>query len=117
MDNDILKIGGREFGSRLILGTGKFASLETMKTALAASGAAMATVALKRVDLSGGSTMEDIADFLERDKYMVLPNTSGALSADEAVRIARLGRAAGFGDFIKLELKKEMDWNKSNKIE
>lgn len=99
-----MKIGGREFGSRLILGTGKFASLETMKTALAASGAAMATVALKRVDLSGGSTMEDIADFLERDKYMVLPNTSGALSADEAVRIARLGRAAGFGDFIKLEI-------------
>ena len=104
MSDDILKIGGREFASRLILGTGKFSSLETMRETLAASGAAIVTVALKRVDLSGGATMEDIADFLERGKYMVFPNTSGAQSASEAVRIARLGRAAGFGDFVKLEI-------------
>ena len=104
MENDILKIGGREFASRLILGTGKFADLELMKRAIAESGAAMATVALKRVDMSGGETAEDISNFLEPDKYMVLPNTSGAMNADEAVRIARLGRAAGFGDFVKLEI-------------
>lgn len=104
MENDILKIGGREFSSRLILGTGKFSDLELMKRAIAESGAAMATVALKRVDMSGGETAEDISNFLEPDKYMILPNTSGAMNADEAVRIARLGRAAGFGDFVKLEI-------------
>ncbi len=104
MNSDILKIGGREFSSRLILGTGKFASLENMKLALAESGTSIVTVALKRVDMSEGSTMEDISDFLDTDKYMILPNTSGAQSASEAVRIARLGRAAGFGDFVKLEI-------------
>lgn len=104
MENDILKIGGREFASRLILGTGKFSDLKLMKRAIAESGAAMATVALKRVDMSGGETAEDISNFLEPDKYMILPNTSGAMNADEAVRIARLGRAAGFGDFVKLEI-------------
>ncbi len=88
----------------MILGTGKFASLENMKQALAESGTSIVTVALKRVDMSEGTTMEDISDFIETDKYMILPNTSGAQSALEAVRIARLGRAAGFGDFVKLEI-------------
>lgn len=104
MDSDSLKIGGKEFSSRLILGTGKFSSLENMRQALASSGADIVTVALKRIDMSEGSTMEDISDFLELDKYMILPNTSGAQTALEAVRIARLGRVAGFGDFVKLEI-------------
>ncbi len=100
-----LIVGGREFSSRLFLGTGKFASMEIMREALAKSGASVATVALKRADLSGKSDASaDIAKWLEPDKYMVLPNTSGAVNADEAVRIARLGRAAGFGDFVKLEI-------------
>jgi thiazole synthase len=104
METDKFIIAGREFTSRLILGTGKFASLEQMKQTLAESGTSIVTVALKRVDLSDGATMEDISDFLDRDKYMILPNTSGASSAEEAVRIARLGRVAGFGDFVKLEI-------------
>ena len=104
MKSDKFYIAEREFSSRLILGTGKFSSLEQMKTTLAESGTSIVTVALKRVDLTDGSTMEDISDFLDRDKYMILPNTSGAASADEAVRIARLGRVAGFGDFVKLEI-------------
>ncbi len=104
MDSDSLKIGGKEFSSRLILGTGKFSSLENMRQALASSGTDIVTVALKRIDMSEGSTMEDISDFLELDKYMILPNTSGAQTASEAVRIARLGRVAGFGDFVKLEI-------------
>lgn len=76
-----------------------------MRDALAQSGASVATVALKRANLGGGSDASaDIAEWLEPDKYLVLPNTSGAVNADEAVRIARLGRAAGFGDFVKLEI-------------
>ncbi len=117
MNSDILKISGREFSSRLILGTGKFASLENMKLALAESGTSIVTVALKRVDMSEGSTMEDISDFLDTDKYMILPNTSGAQSASEAVRIARLGRAAGFGDFVKLEIHPDPNYLLPDSIE
>ena len=104
MKSDKFYIAEREFSSRLILGTGKFSSLEQMKATLAECGTSIVTVALKRIDLTDGSTMEDISDYLDRDKYMILPNTSGAASADEAVRIARLGRVAGFGDFVKLEI-------------
>ena len=106
MHNDSkLIIGGREFSSRLFLGTGKFASMELMKETLAKSGASVATVALKRANLRGGcDNSANIADWLEPDKYLVLPNTSGAVNAEEAVRIARLGQAAGFGDFVKLEI-------------
>lgn len=103
--DDKLTIGGREFSSRLFLGTGKFSSPQVMRDALAQSGASVATVALKRANLGGGSDASaDIAEWLEPDKYLVLPNTSGAVNADEAVRIARLGRAAGFSDFVKLEI-------------
>ncbi len=106
MENDSkLIVGGREFASRLFLGTGKFSSPEVMRDTLAQSGASVATVALKRANLGGGKDASaDIADWLEPSKYLVLPNTSGAINADEAVRIARLGRAAGFGDFVKLEI-------------
>ena len=100
-----LVFGDREFASRLFLGTGKFSSPEVMRDTLAQSGASVATVALKRANLGGGKDASaDIADWLEPSKYLVLPNTSGAINADEAVRIARLGRAAGFGDFVKLEI-------------
>lgn len=104
-DNDNLYIAGREFSSRLFLGTGKFSSPQTMREALAKSGASIATVALKRANLGAqADASADIADWLEPDKYLVLPNTSGATNAEEAARIARLGKAAGFGDFVKLEI-------------
>jgi len=100
-----LVIGGREFSSRLFLGTGKFSSMQTMKETLALSGASIVTVALKRANLSGGSdSSASIAEWLEPEKYLVLPNTSGAVTAEDALRIAKLGRAAGFGDFVKLEI-------------
>ena len=91
---DPLVIAGRSFGSRLIVGTGKFGSFEVMRDAIAASGTEMVTVALRRVDLdaTGGP---DILEYIDADRYLLLPNTSGAVDADEAVRIARLARAAG----------------------
>ncbi|HEX9712624.1 MAG TPA: thiazole synthase [Actinomycetota bacterium] len=105
MDNttDRLVIAGRAFGSRLIVGTGKFPSGEAMRDALAAGGTELVTVALRRVDLdaTGGP---DILEFIDRDRYLLLPNTSGALDAEEAVRIARLARAMGLPDWIKLEV-------------
>lgn len=105
MDNtDKLTIGGREFASRLFVGTGKFSSPEIMAEAVEASGASVATVALRRVNLSGSDEYANLADYLDPSKYLVLPNTSGAVDAAEAARIARLGRAAGFGDFVKLEI-------------
>jgi thiazole synthase len=100
---DPLVIAGRPFTSRLIAGTGKFGSPEAMREALAASGAQMVTVALRRVDLdaTGG---RDILDDIDPQRYLVLPNTSGAVDADEAVRIARLARAANLPAWIKLEV-------------
>jgi thiazole synthase len=101
--DDKFEIAGRVFGSRLIVGTGKFSSGNAMRDALAASGTELVTVALRRVDLdaSGGP---DILDFVDRDRYLLLPNTSGALDAAEAVRLARLARAMGLPDWIKLEV-------------
>ena len=99
-----LVIGGRVFPSRLFLGTGKFSSPELMRETLSASGASIATVALKRINLGGEGEQPDLSSWLEPDKYLILPNTSGAADADEAVRIARLGEAAGFGKFVKLEV-------------
>jgi len=100
---DKLTIAGRVFGSRLIVGTGKFSSGEAMRDALGASGTELVTVALRRVDLdaSGGP---DILDFIDRDKYLLLPNTSGAIDAGEAVRLARLARAMGLPEWVKLEV-------------
>jgi len=103
---DPLVIGDREFRSRLIVGTGKFGSFAVMRDALAASGTEMVTVALRRVDLdaTGGP---DILDFIDQEAYLLLPNTSGAVDADEAVRLARLARAAGMPPWIKLEVTPE----------
>jgi len=106
MSTDPLVIAGREFESRLIVGTGKFGSFETMRDALEASGTGMVTVALRRVDLdaTGGP---DILEFIDPARYLILPNTSGAVDADEAVRIARLARAAGLPTWVKLEVTPE----------
>ena len=100
--NDQLIIGGHEFSSRLMMGTGKFSSSEVMRDALEASGADFVTVALRRVQIN--NPKDNILSFIDRKRYVLLPNTSGARDADEAVRLARLARAAGGGDFVKLEV-------------
>jgi len=99
---DPLILGGRTFQSRLIVGTGKFGSPELMADALAASGAEMVTVAIRRIDLDAPS--DPITDFIDRDRYLILPNTSGATTAQEAVRLARLARSAGLPPWIKVEV-------------
>jgi thiazole synthase len=103
--NSPLVIAGREFSSRLLLGTGKFASNELMRDALEASGTEIVTVALRRADLSGRhDPFADILDFIDAEKYLLLPNTSGAMNADEAVRLARLAATAGLPKWVKLEI-------------
>jgi thiazole synthase len=100
MADDPLIIAGREFHSRLFLGTGKFPSNAALASAIEASGTEMVTVALRRVDLS---TEDDILDALP-ETVLLLTNTSGAIDADEAIRLARLARAGGYPDWIKLEV-------------
>jgi thiazole synthase len=104
--NDELVIAGRIFRSRLILGTGKYDSFETMRDAVAASGAEMVTVAVRRVDFDAPG--EDITAFLP--DVLLLPNTSGCETAEEAVRSARLARAGGLPDWIKLEVIPDPDY-------
>jgi thiazole synthase len=100
-----LIIAGREFRSRLLIGTGKFSSPTAMRDALAASGAEIVTVALRRADLTGRKDpFANILEFIEMERYLVLPNTSGAMNAEEAVRLARLAAAAGLPKWIKLEI-------------
>src|SRR5687768_15812981 len=99
------KIAGREFRSRLMIGTGKFSSPEAMRDALAASGTEIVTVALRRADLSGKKDpFANILEFIDPDKYLLLPNTSGAMNAEEAIRLARLAAAAGLPQWVKLEI-------------
>ncbi len=103
--NRPLIIAGREFRSRLIMGTGKFSAPEAMRSALAASGAELVTVALRRADLSGKrDPFANILEFIDPEKYLLLPNTSGAMNAEEAVRLARLAAAAGLPKWVKLEI-------------
>jgi thiazole synthase len=100
-----LKIAGREFNSRLLLGTGKFSSNEIMRDALGASGTEIVTVALRRADLSGKQDpYANILEFVDPKRFLILPNTSGARNADEAVRLARLAVAAGLPNWLKLEI-------------
>ena len=100
-----LTIAGREFSSRLFLGTGKFPSNESMRDALAASGTQIVTVALRRADLTGKrDPYANILEFIDSEKYLLLPNTSGAMNAEEAVRLARLAAAAGLPKWVKLEI-------------
>src|SRR5205823_3876528 len=100
-----LMIAGREFDSRLILGTGKFSSPEAMREALQASGAEIVTVALRRADLSGRKDpFANILEYIDPKRYLLLPNTSGAMNAAEAVRLSRLAVAAGLPKWVKLEI-------------
>jgi thiazole synthase len=100
---DSLVIAGKAFTSRLIVGTGKYASYAVMAQAHAASGAEMVTVAVRRVNLADRST-ESLLDYIDPTKYVLLPNTAGCYTADEAVRTARLGREAGLSNWVKLEV-------------
>ena len=105
MLNQPMAIAGRIFRSRLILGTGKFSSPEAMRDALDASGAEIVTVALRRADLSGRKDpFANILEFIDPKRYLLLPNTSGAMNAEEAVRLARLAAAAGLPKWVKLEI-------------
>src|SRR5215207_1328167 len=98
---DPLVIAEREFGSRLLVGTGKYDSFETMRDAVLASRCELVTVAVRRIDLDARG--EDITSFLP-ENVLLLPNTSGAETAEEAIRVARLARAGGLPDWIKLEV-------------
>lgn len=97
-----LKIGNIELKSRLIVGTGKYASFEQMTKALEATGADMVTVAVRRINLD--RTKESLLDFVDPKKYILLPNTAGCYTKEDAIRVARLGRAAGLSNLVKLEV-------------
>jgi thiazole synthase len=99
---DPLVIGGKEFQSRLIVGTGKYPTLELMEQCHEASGADMVTVAVRRMELPG--TGKTLLDYIDRDRFTILPNTAGCYDAESAILTARLAREAGLSDFIKLEV-------------
>jgi thiazole synthase len=98
---DLLELGGKKFKNRLLIGTGKFSSYPLMQKALEASGAEIVTVALRRVDLQ--SETENILDYIPEGSTIMV-NTSGARNAEEAIRIARLAKASGAGNWIKIEV-------------
>jgi thiazole synthase len=108
LDSAPLTIAGREFRSRLMVGTGKYASNSDMVRAIEASGAEVVTVAVRRVDLDRAND-EGILHHLSPDDFFLLSNTAGCYSADEAVRYARLARAAGFNEWVKLEVIGDQD--------
>lgn len=107
MVDEKLIIGGHCFNNRLFTGTGKFSSKTWIPKMLEASGSEMITVALRRID--SGESSENILDFIPKN-VVLLPNTSGARTADEALRIARIAREAGCGDFIKIEVITDMKY-------
>jgi thiazole synthase len=113
-----LVIADRTFHSRLMLGTGKFSSNESMRDALDASGAEIVTVALRRADLTGKQDpYANILEFIDSSRYLILPNTSGAMNAEEAVRLARLAAAAGLPKWVKLEIHPDPTWLLPDPIE
>jgi thiazole synthase len=99
---DVLKLGGRLFHSRLLVGTGKYSSFAIMKEALEKSGAEIVTVAVRRINLNRSS--ESLLDYIDTGRFTLLPNTAGCYTADDAVRTAYLGREAGLSDWVKLEV-------------
>lgn len=103
MPDSLLTIADKSFSSRLIVGSGKYATNEVMVQALEASNAEMITVAVRRVNLSDRSR-ESLLDHIDTSKYFLLPNTAGCYSADDAIRAARLGREAGLSNWVKLEV-------------
>src|SRR5437868_3970689 len=101
--SDILTIAGRDFHSRLIVGTGKYRSFAEMARCHEVSGAEMVTVAVRRVNLTDRSK-ESLLDYIDRSRIFILPNTAGCYSADEAIRTARLAREVGLSNWVKLEV-------------
>lgn len=102
LHDDPLVLGGKEFRSRLIVGTGKYPSLELMQQCHEASGADMITIALRRMELPGSD--KTLLDYIDRDRFTILPNTAGCYDAEAAILTAKLAREAGLSDFIKLEV-------------
>src|SRR3954469_17998972 len=100
---DALVIAGREFKSRLIVGTGKYSSFAVMQRAHEASGADMVTVAVRRVNISD-RTKESLLDYIDTNRIALLPNTAGCYTAEDAIRTARLGREVGLSNWVKLEV-------------
>ena len=99
---DSFRIAGREFRSRLIVGTGKYKSGPETARAIKASGAEMVTVAVRRVNLD--RSKESLLDFIDPQRYFLLPNTAGCYTAEEAMRAARLSREVGLSDWVKIEV-------------
>lgn len=104
LDPAPLTIAGRRFNSRLFVGTGKFASNASMRAAIEASATEMVTVALRRIELNRPVDEQDMISSIDRTRITLLPNTSGARTAEEAVRLAKLARDLGGGDWLKLEV-------------
>src|SRR5271168_3421206 len=101
--SDLLRIGDRQFNSRLFVGTGKYRSFQEMARCHAASGAEVVTVAVRRVNLTDRSK-ESMLDYIDRTRMFILPNTAGCYTADDAIRTARLGRQVGLSNWVKLEV-------------
>ena len=101
--SDELIIGGKTFNSRLIVGTGRYRTMEEMVAAVEASGTEMITVAIRRLDLDD-PTNKTLLDFIDWNKYQILPNTAGCATVEEALFVAKLGREVGQTDFVKLEV-------------
>src|SRR5919107_834848 len=100
---DRFVIAGREFASRLLIGTGKYPSHQVMQDAHAASGAEVVTVAVRRVNVSDRSK-ESLLDYIDTNRYVLLPNTAACYTAEDAIRTARLGREVGLSHWVKLEV-------------
>src|ERR1700691_3482249 len=100
---DVLRIAGREFHSRLFVGTGKYRSNQEMARCHAASGSEVVTLAVRRVNLTDRSK-ESLLDYIDRSKLFILPNTAACYTADDAIRTARLGREVGLSNWVKLEV-------------
>jgi thiazole synthase len=105
-DEEVLRIGDLTLHSRLIVGTGKYTSFQIMEQALAESGTQMVTVALRRVDFDAE---DHLMNHIDPKKYIILPNTAGCYSAEDAIRVARLGREMEIGDLVKLEVLGDRD--------
>ncbi|MBM3810165.1 MAG: thiazole synthase [Acidimicrobiia bacterium] len=103
MESQPLRIADKTFRSRLIVGTGKYRSFQEMKRCHQASGAEMVTVAVRRVNLTDRSK-ESLLDYIDRDRFFILPNTAACYTAEEAIRTARLGREVGLSNWVKLEV-------------
>ncbi len=101
---DLLKIGNRTFRSRLFVGTGKYATFELMAEALEASGCEVVTVALRRVNLNAPKGEKTLLDYIDPKRYTILPNTAGCYTKEDAIKIARIARELGIGDWVKLEV-------------